>query len=88
MCLLFLTSGTLASDSELDDKINKFLLYLSSDLNSQCPMNVDRFIILKNTMVDGKKFIYRYHTNFQEITQYTFETFGTKITISDLEGGC
>jgi hypothetical protein len=85
--LLFLTSSTLASGSELDVKINNFLLTISSDLNSKCPMNVDRFIILKNTMVDGKIFIYRYFTDFQAMNQYALETYGKKTTTADWEEG-
>ncbi len=85
--LFFLTSATLASGSELDEKINNFLLTISSDLNSKCPMNVDRFIILKNTMVDGKMFIYRYFTDFQAMNQYALETYGTKTTTVDWEEG-
>jgi hypothetical protein len=84
---LFLTSSTLASGSELDVKINNFLLTISSDLNSKCPMNVDRFIILKNTMVDGKIFIYRYFTDFQAMNQYALETYGKKTTTADWEEG-
>ena len=81
------TLGAAKSSYELDNKISDFLIGISSDLNKQCPMNVDRFIILKNSMVDGKTLIYRYQTNFQDLIRWTFDTYGRTVTISDLEEG-